>query len=264
MPPLLAAFRTLPSRTQGLLWYGVLEREPAERTAVLLGLTPQDVAYGTGPALTALARAALRARLAASDDPRCADFRRLIEESVRPDSPRESADLHAHMTRCAHCTAAYEEQCALRDDPRTALAEGLLPWAGTAYAAREADRPAGPALAAPRLWPPSRRFALASAALGVALAPLLLMLVSQGGSSSPPRAAAPAGVPSAPPPAQVTVTATVSAPPSSSPPASVSAPASPSPSSTAGRAPTRTARPTPSPPAAPPRTGFRAGRTPRW
>ncbi|WP_319366349.1 RICIN domain-containing protein [Streptomyces scabiei] len=133
VPPLLAAFQLLPPRPQGLLWYGVVEQEPDERTAVLLGLTPDDVAYRRESALQPLRQACLRVRLAASDDPRCQDFRRLIEESVRPDSPRHSTDLHAHMEYCAYCAGAYEELCALRDSPRATLAEGLLPWGGTAY-----------------------------------------------------------------------------------------------------------------------------------
>ncbi|MEV7284153.1 RICIN domain-containing protein [Streptomyces sp. NPDC093252] len=136
VPPLLAAYRTLPDRTRGLIWYGPVEGESPERTARLLGISRADVAYGTEPALTALGRALLRARLTASDDPDCQDFRRLIEESVRPDSPRHSPDLVAHMTHCPFCSGAYEELTALRDTPRTALAEGLLPWAGAAYAAR--------------------------------------------------------------------------------------------------------------------------------
>ncbi|MCZ1000489.1 RICIN domain-containing protein [Streptomyces mirabilis] len=134
-------FRSLPSRTQGLLWYGVVEKEPADRAAVLLGLTREDVTYGAQPALHALGQACLKARLAASDDPRCGDFRRLIEEALRPDNPRSSPDLHAHMAHCAHCTTAYEELSALRDHPRTALAEGLLPWSGTAYVMSEAGEP---------------------------------------------------------------------------------------------------------------------------
>ncbi|MEU1556274.1 RICIN domain-containing protein [Streptomyces scabiei] len=133
VPPLLAAFRLLPPRPQGLIWYGVVEQEPDERTAVLLGLTPDDVAYRRESALQPLRQACLRVRLAASDDPRCQDFRRLIEESVRPDSPRHSTDLHAHMAYCPYCAGAYEELCALRDSPRATLAEGLLPWGGTAY-----------------------------------------------------------------------------------------------------------------------------------
>ncbi|WP_319769274.1 RICIN domain-containing protein [Streptomyces europaeiscabiei] len=133
VPPLLAAFQFLPPRPQGLIWYGVVEQEPDDRTAVLLGLTPDDVTYKRESALQALRQACLRVRLAASDDPRCQDFRRLIEESVRPDTPRHSPDLHSHMEYCAYCTGAYEELCALRDNPRETLAEGLLPWGGTAY-----------------------------------------------------------------------------------------------------------------------------------
>ncbi|WP_408995469.1 RNA polymerase sigma factor [Streptomyces scabiei] len=133
VPPLLAAFQLLPPRPQGLIWYGAVEQEPDERTAVLLGLTPDDVAYRRESALQPLRQACLRVRLAASDDPRCQDFRRLIEESVRPDSPRHSTDLHAHMAYCPYCAGAYEELCALRDSPRATLAEGLLPWGGTAY-----------------------------------------------------------------------------------------------------------------------------------
>ncbi|MFE7839246.1 ricin-type beta-trefoil lectin domain protein [Streptomyces sp. NPDC057474] len=143
VPPLLAAFASLPPRAQGLIWYGVVEREPDDRTAVLLGLTPDDVTYKRESALLALRQACLRVRLAASDDPRCQDFRRLIEESVRPDTPRHSTDLHTHMGHCPHCTGAYEELCALRDSPRATLAEGLLPWGGTAYARGGVGAPDG-------------------------------------------------------------------------------------------------------------------------
>ncbi|MFF1706441.1 hypothetical protein [Streptomyces sp. NPDC058252] len=105
--------------------------------------------YDTEPALQALAQACLKSRLAASDDPRCPDFRRLIEESVRPDTSRHSPDLHAHMVHRPHCTRAYEELSALRDHPRTALAEGLLPWAGTAYATAAGTRESRPGAGVP-------------------------------------------------------------------------------------------------------------------
>ncbi|MFF4973646.1 ricin-type beta-trefoil lectin domain protein [Streptomyces sp. NPDC001083] len=260
VPRMLPAFRSLPSRAQGLIWYGLVEREPEERTAMLLGLTGEDVTYGTEQALQALGQAGLRARLAASDDPACGDFRRLIEESLRPDNPRFSSDLDAHMARCAHCTTAYEELSALRDHPRATLAEGLLPWAGTAYAQAAADRPASPGRAPSgpwrpaRSWPPSRRLVLASAALGVALAPLLLLLPSSGGSPAQDAAGA-AGTPAPP---SVTVTATVPASPSASPsPSGPSATATASP--TAPASPTRSRRPKPSPtptPPAPPGAAF--------
>ncbi|WND37184.1 RICIN domain-containing protein [Streptomyces sp. BB1-1-1] len=246
VPPMLAAFRSLPPRAQGMIWYGVVDREPADRTAELLGLGRQDVTYGTQPALQALAQACLRSRLAASEDPRCVDFRRLIEESVRPDTPRDSADLHAHMAHCPHCTAAHEELCTLRDTPRTALAEGLLPWAGTAYAARETDEPDGvTSLAMPGTWPPSRRFALASAALGVALVPLLFLVLSPDDTPSRPAANASTRPPAGPPP--VTVTATVPATPSSPTPSPSPSASSKSPSPRPSPTPSRTVRPSPTP-----------------
>ncbi|MDC2959204.1 RICIN domain-containing protein [Streptomyces gilvifuscus] len=329
-PPMLAAFRSLPSRAQGLVWYGVVEREAERRTALLLGLTREDVAHETPSALQAMAQACLRSRLAASGDPRCGNFGRLIEESVRPDNPRESADLRAHMVHCAHCTAAYTDLSALRDSPRTALAEGLLPWSGTAYATRATtptEPPGGPTarpgtgrrrpkaggrswfggraasggqpeslrrsasggrtesgrrsasggrtdfhgrsrsagrpgalapagvpagtrfLLGPVAWPVSRRLLLTSVALGVALTPLLLFLLSRGdGSPSSSAGGQPGAVdtPTAPP--QVTVTATVSTTPSTAPSPS---PSAKSPSPTKSSTPSRSAKPGAAPTHAP-------------
>ncbi|MFC3572755.1 ricin-type beta-trefoil lectin domain protein [Streptomyces yaanensis] len=249
LPPMLAALQTLPLRLQGLVWYGVVELEPTERTAVLLGLSPQDVAYGIEPAFQALRQSLLKTRLAASGNPRCQDFRRLIEESVRPDNPRYSADLHAHMAHCGYCATAYEELSQLRDAPRTALAEGLLPWGGTAYVMGDADEQntAG----ADRLlgWWPSRRLALTSVALGVALAPLLVYLLASGGSQ-PARVASTVRTPT-PLPA---VTVTISLTPSPSPTPTAKSP-SPSPTPTPTPKPSKTTRPAspkPKPPAAHP------------
>jgi hypothetical protein len=248
---MLAAFESLPARTQGLVWYGLVEAEPEHRTADHLGLTREDVVYGTEGALQSLARTCLKFRLAASDDPNCADFHRLIEESVRPDSPRVSTDLHTHMAHCPHCAAAHEELCAVRDTPRTALAEGLLPWGGTAYvgwsAAEPETRPRARSRTPSGTWPRPRRLVLASAALGVALAPLLLFLVSQGdGSSTGASASASASASGGalPGPPQVTVTVSPSASPSTSSTSRPPSPSSsPSPSSTRSSAPPRKSSP---------------------
>ncbi len=238
VPPLLGAFRSLPESARGLLWYAVVEREPDERTAAFLGLTREDVAHGTAAALQQLARAALRARLAASPDPDCRDFQRLIEESVHPDNPRVSADLHAHMARCATCTAAREEQSALREDPRRTLGEGLLPWAGAVYVLDEPAPLAPRPRTRPAPWPPSRRSVLVSAALGMALVPLLVLLVARSGSpddSREPVSSAATDALVIPPP--VTVTATVPVTPSatrspSKSPSPTRSSASPSPTPT--------------------------------
>ncbi len=254
VPPMLPAFQTLSSRVQGLIWYAVVEREPEDTTASHLGLTRADVTYGRDAALQHLARACLRTRLAASDDPDCRDFGRLIEEAVRPDSPRDSTDLRTHMARCPHCTTAYEELSALRDDPRTALAEGLLPWAGTAYIAGEAGATDGRGSrvrgvrAAEGTWPPyRRRTVLVSAALGVALVPLVVFLVTWGGSA-PQEPVSSVSTPTSVPPVEVTVTATVSPSPSPSP---SSASKSPTPTRSSKPKPTKTARPEPPPSPAP-------------
>ncbi|MFD1658194.1 ricin-type beta-trefoil lectin domain protein [Streptomyces caeni] len=253
VPPMLTAFRALPIRVQSLVWYGVVEEQPAERTAGLLGVSPQDVVYGTEPAFQALRQSLLKTRLAASGNPRCQDFRRLIEESVRPGSPRYSADLHAHMTLCGHCALAYEELSQLRDAPRTALAEGLLPWGGTAYVMDDTDEwsTAG-APRAGRRWQ-ARRTALAATAAGVALSPLLVYLLASGGSE-PARAASAVRTP--PPAPAVTVTATVSMTPSPSPTPTTKAPSPPpSPAPSRTKRPSPTPKPEPKPPAAHPPNG---------
>ncbi|CCK24772.1 hypothetical protein BN159_0393 [Streptomyces davaonensis JCM 4913] len=291
-PTLLRAFHSLPLRVQGLVWYGLVEREPEERVALLLGMSGPDVKWGLERALVELSGAALRTRLADSLDPDCAGFRRLIEESVRPDSPRHSHDLSRHMAQCTHCTMAYEEQCTLRDTRRTALAEGLLPWSGAAYmsglrrdedtrggsatgpgaGAHAAGRRRGAVHASPggtsltardgsghaaardawgsvaetaRAWPPSRRFALASAALGVAIAPLLLFLLSLGDPAA--ENVASHTTPTPPPAPAVTPTVTVTPSPSKTR-TSPSPKPTPTPSRTSARPqPSATPKPPPSP-----------------
>jgi hypothetical protein len=249
VPPLLDAFRSLPPRTRGILWYTVVEQEDDETTATLLGVSRQEVTYGRDAALDEMARACLDVRLGASDDPSCRAFRRLIEESARPHASRRSRDLDAHRAVCVHCATAHEELSDLRDSPRTALAEGLLPWAGAAYTTR--GREPGAAAAGPSWAPPRRRYSLATAALGAALTPLLVFLLmpDDAGTENTAGPASPAGTASVPaaPPVTVTATATrtVSPTPATSPPAAPSRRATPS------RTPKPTPKPTP-PPVRPP------------
>ncbi|MPY46478.1 hypothetical protein FNH04_43240, partial [Streptomyces phyllanthi] len=214
-PRLLAAFQSLPARVQGLVWYGLVEQEPEERTALFLGCTREDVTYESEPAFQALRHSVLTALLARSANPSCQDFRRLIEEAAHPENPRHSTDLQDHMAHCGHCAGGYRELAALRDTPRTALAEGLLAWRGTAYVmggSAETRSRGGTATVTDARWRPSRRLALVAAALAVAAVPLLYLLAS-GGSEPAPAAAA--HTPDRPPVA--TAPATASARPSASP-----------------------------------------------
>ncbi|WP_369252354.1 ricin-type beta-trefoil lectin domain protein [Streptomyces sp. R41] len=244
VPPMLDAFQALPTRVQGLVWYGVVDEEPDARTATLLGATPPDVTYGKEPAFQTLRQACLKTRLARSGNPRCQDFRRLIEEAAHPENPRYSADLQAHMAHCAHCAAGYEELGALRDTPREALADGLLPWGGAAYVMGGAGgTPTRSKTQAGWAWLPSRRLVLASAALGVAVAPLLLFLLTSGGSEHTETAGS-VRTPQAPPP--VTVTATVSLTPSPSPsPTHTTKSPKPTPTPKPSKSPSKTPKPSP-------------------
>ncbi|WP_330458225.1 RICIN domain-containing protein [Streptomyces sp. NBC_00820] len=248
-PSLLPAFQSLPSRLQGLIWYGVVERESAERTAAYLGIGPADVAYGTPQALKSLAQACVRLRLAASDDPRCGDFRRLIEEAVLRDAPRPSVDLDSHRAHCPYCAAAFEDLTALRNTPGQALAEGLLPWRGTSYTREDGVPTALMSPVSAAGSPPRRRYLLASAALGVALVPLLVFLLhSQDDGDRQPVAATPS-LPATTVPATVSPSPSLSPSPTPSPtpkPTHTSKP--PSPSATSHRP---APPPSPKPPPAP-------------
>jgi hypothetical protein len=245
-PRLLTAFRSLPAHVQGLVWYGLVDQEPADRTALLLGCAREDVTSGSEHAFQAMRQSVLTTLLARSASPRCQDFRPLIEEAAHPETPRHRADLQDHMAHCGHCAGAYQELAALRDTPRTALAEGLLAWGGTAYvmggAAEHRARGGKAAAAADGRWP-KHRLALVSAALGMATVPLLYVLASGG---SEPAAAEQA--PARPPAVTSLATAGVSqSAPATSPSGTAKSPG-PKPSPTPSRPPSATtAKPAPSP-----------------
>ncbi|MEU0688680.1 hypothetical protein ABZ350_17335, partial [Streptomyces uncialis] len=132
-PPMQAAFHSLPTRTQGVLWYGIVDAVPDPEAALYLGLKADEVAWAKGPSLDVLGRAFLKAQLARYGDQNCQGYRRLIEEAVRPREPRRSDDLYDHLARCPCCRQAHHVLLDLRRTPRTVLATGLLPWNGGAY-----------------------------------------------------------------------------------------------------------------------------------
>lgn len=255
---LLSAFHTLPPRTQTLLWHSVVDGDSDAATGIVTGMPARDVAQARGAALDALRDACLAARVARAQGTHCRGYGRLIEEATRPGRPRNTAALDAHLARCPSCTAAYLELTALRDDPRRALAEGLLPWGGTDYLLTEAPptapSPAPTPTAAPSAAPsvapqqtaprrhratPTTRadrrrrpadrarrkaprrpsvvratpmgFALASAAVGVLLVPLLILTLTEGRPDLSAVGQGMGATPTTPPPVRVTVTATTTA-----------------------------------------------------
>ncbi|MGP3925572.1 hypothetical protein [Streptomyces sp. 8N616] len=131
----LRGFRALPVPTQGLLWHTVVEEDPDDRVARLLGLRPESIPHVKSRALDALRDAYLQAYLRGSDDPQCRGFGRIIKAVARPDDPRRSDDLDRHLTGCPGCTQALGVLIALSERPGLVLAEGLLMWGGTGYLA---------------------------------------------------------------------------------------------------------------------------------
>ncbi|WP_306332183.1 ricin-type beta-trefoil lectin domain protein [Streptomyces sp. KL109B] len=240
-PALLPAFHSLPPRTQTLLWHSVVDGESGAATGLAVGAPAREVGQARDAALDALRGACLTTRAARAPGTYCRAYRRLIEEATRPARPRTTADLDAHLARCPSCTAAYLELTSLRDDPRRALAEGLLPWGGTEYvtglgetaappvpgpvpvvpAGAPVGRPRGhraPRARARRRPPrgkaprrPSMGLALASTAVGVALVPLLILTLTEGRPDLSSVGQGMAPTPTTPPPARVTVTATTTA-----------------------------------------------------
>ncbi len=192
-PLLLGALRTLPLRIQAVLWYALVDEESDERTALFLGVSRGDVLAARDSCLGALRRAFLGTYLARYGDAQCQGYSRLIENATSPENPRHSVDLAKHLVSCDCCERAHTELRRLLAAPREALADGLLAWAGVAYAresraaarggqgGRRGVRAGRGRRAGEDSAHPSRRVVLGSAALGVAVAPLLLIVLTGGG-----------------------------------------------------------------------------------
>ena len=171
-PPMLAAFHSLPTRVQGLVWYTVVDEEPDAGAAVYLGFTPQDVRYGKEPAFQSLRQACLKARLADSGDPRCQGFRRLIEEAVRPDI-RGTEWIWTPTSRSARTAPPRTRNSARCGTPRVPRWRTGC-WCGAARPTRRTDPPrldvlpgapglpGTPGPGPPRQWPGCRRDASGS------------------------------------------------------------------------------------------------------
>ncbi|WP_139058534.1 RNA polymerase sigma factor, partial [Streptomyces prasinopilosus] len=102
-----AAFRALPERWRAVLWYGVVEEEPAARVGTLLGLTPSGVASLTARAREGLREAylAVHAEQGAAEE-ECRRYSDRLAAAVRRSRPRRDALLDRHLERCGRCRSA--------------------------------------------------------------------------------------------------------------------------------------------------------------
>ncbi|MQY06855.1 sigma-70 family RNA polymerase sigma factor [Actinomadura macrotermitis] len=121
---LVRAFRSLPERWQAVLWHTVIEEEPVQEVAELLGMEANAVAQ-----LAFRAREGLRtAFLAASVEghPDCAEFTAQLAASTRRPGRRRSRALRQHLETCERCRRAAAEMSDLNGRLRAALPIGLV------------------------------------------------------------------------------------------------------------------------------------------
>ncbi|WP_432585026.1 ricin-type beta-trefoil lectin domain protein [Streptomyces sp. HD1123-B1] len=147
---LLSSFRTLPERTQAVLWHSLVEGDADTRTARLLGLEPQSVLLLRQKALGQCGEVYLHTHVAhahlAPGGPvqamgdECWRFSGLLEAEARRSGAHRSRDLVSHLTGCSRCRHVLRELAGLKEHPAVVLAEGLLPWGGAAYLATRHPR----------------------------------------------------------------------------------------------------------------------------
>ncbi|MCX4825956.1 RICIN domain-containing protein [Streptomyces sp. NBC_01142] len=133
---MLTGFYWLAEATQCVLWHAVVDDEPDATVATFLQVEPAVVPELRTRAQDAMRQAYIQAHVESSGDRRCLGFRRIIEAAAQPGDGRYSQDLAEHLDECPSCPELVAELKRMTDDPRTALAQGLLRWGGAAYAAR--------------------------------------------------------------------------------------------------------------------------------
>ncbi|WP_234045866.1 ricin-type beta-trefoil lectin domain protein [Streptomyces adelaidensis] len=127
----LHAFRSLPDRTQALLWHTEVEAEDIEAVASLLGAEPSLL--NSERARTLLRDECVRAHLDLAPREQCRRLNRLIDVHAGPGAGGMMAEVLEHLDGCGHCRAAVDE---LDQSPHrlpALLAEAVLGFRAADY-----------------------------------------------------------------------------------------------------------------------------------
>ncbi|MCF2527442.1 sigma-70 family RNA polymerase sigma factor [Yinghuangia soli] len=132
------AFQELPERWQAVLWYTEVEREPRDRVAPLLGVSPNALSKLKERARDGLREAYLKVYVENGLPKECRPFAKNYGAYVRHRlGDRAEDSVKAHLDACDRCRAACVELASVSTCMRV-VAEGLLGAAGLAYLATAA------------------------------------------------------------------------------------------------------------------------------
>ncbi|QPP05437.1 LamG domain-containing protein [Streptomyces bathyalis] len=138
-PSLVArAVAGIPCRSQTVLWHQLVERDDNALTGWLIGASPGEVVVATGRAQEELYNSYVQVLLNGMQD-ECRLYHRLVLAYGDTRSANVAAEVAPHLERCARCSRAVGDLGRLRHDPGTLLAQALLPWGGSEYAAQSAN-----------------------------------------------------------------------------------------------------------------------------
>ncbi|MFB8243116.1 sigma-70 family RNA polymerase sigma factor [Kitasatospora purpeofusca] len=140
---IVAAFRSLPERWQSVLWHSVVEGLPAEKVAVLLGLSASGVSSLAARAREGLRTAYLTAHLSRAQSAECRAFSGRLASQVRGSNQRRSKALVRHLDECPDCRRCDEELRDVNRRLRLAAVAFVGPWPVGDVAATALVPPAG-------------------------------------------------------------------------------------------------------------------------
>ncbi|WP_053647553.1 sigma-70 family RNA polymerase sigma factor, partial [Streptomyces sp. XY431] len=140
---IVAAFRSLPERWQSVLWHSVVEDLPAEKVALLLGLSASGVSSLAARAREGLRTAYLTAHLSRAQSAECRAFSGRLAAQVRGSNQRRSKALVRHLDECPDCRRCDEELQDVNRRLRLAAVAFVGPWPVVGAAAPPFVPPAG-------------------------------------------------------------------------------------------------------------------------
>nr|WP_159394544.1 sigma-70 family RNA polymerase sigma factor [Streptomyces sp. NRRL S-495] len=140
---IVAAFRSLPERWQSVLWHSVVEDLPAEKVALLLGLSASGVSSLAARAREGLRTAYLTAHLSRAQSAECQAFSGRLAAQVRGSNQRRSKALVRHLDECPDCRRCDEELRDVNRRLRLAAVAFVGPWPVVGAAAPPFVPPAG-------------------------------------------------------------------------------------------------------------------------